>query len=72
MSAKKYTTITGASKATATKDLQNLSAKGIFIPTSGSRSTRYQVSLRTFLACSAPILTWQPDPTLVRHGVRLC
>lgn len=43
MRTKKYTTITSASKATTTKDLQNLSDKDIFIPTSGSRSTRYQI-----------------------------
>jgi hypothetical protein len=64
--------ITGASKATTTSDLQDLVDKGVFTPIGGGRSTHYQVNLRTFLACSAPILTWQPDPTLVRHGAWLC
>jgi Fic family protein len=45
MSAKKYMTITGASKATATRDLQDLAEKRIFVPTGGSRSTRYQINL---------------------------
>lgn len=45
MSAKKYMTITGASKATATRDLQELVEKGIFAPTGGGRSTRYQINL---------------------------
>jgi Fic family protein len=44
-SAKKYMTITGASKATATRDLQELMEKGIFAPTGSGRSTRYQISL---------------------------
>lgn len=46
MSAKKYMTITGASKATATRDLQDLSEKGIFVPTGGGRSTHYQIDLQ--------------------------
>lgn len=45
MSAKKYMAITGASKATATRDLQELVEKGVFAPTGGGRSTRYQISL---------------------------
>jgi Fic family protein len=45
MSAKKYITITGASKATVTRDLQELVEKGIFAPTGGGRSTRYQINL---------------------------
>lgn len=45
MSAKKYMTITGASKATATRDLQDLADKGIFVPTGGGRSTHYKVNL---------------------------
>ncbi|MCC6140091.1 MAG: Fic family protein [Nitrospira sp.] len=45
MSAKKYMTITGASKATATRDLQDLADKGIFTPTGGGRSTNYKVNL---------------------------
>jgi len=45
MSAKKYMTITGASKATATRDLQDLTEKGIFAPTGGGRSTHYRISL---------------------------
>ncbi|MDH5625574.1 MAG: Fic family protein [Nitrospira sp.] len=45
MSARKYMTITGASKATATRDLQDLAEKGIFVPAGGGRSRRYQISL---------------------------
>lgn len=45
MSAKKYMTITGASKATATRDLQELVEKGVFAPTGGGRSTHYQINL---------------------------
>ncbi len=45
MSAKKYMIITGASKATATRDLQDLAEKNIFIATGSGRSTRYKVNL---------------------------
>ncbi|MDK2742618.1 MAG: hypothetical protein H8K03_08010 [Nitrospira sp.] len=45
MSAKKYLALAGASKATATRDLQDLAEKGIFAPVGGGRSTRYQISL---------------------------
>jgi Fic family protein len=45
MSAKKYMTITGASKATATRDLKDLAEKHIRIATGGGRSTRYQINL---------------------------
>jgi len=45
MSAKKYTIITGASKPTATRDLQNLLEQGAFKTTGGGRSTRYWLNL---------------------------
>ena len=45
MNAKKYMTITGTSKATATRDLQDLADKGVFVPTGGGRSTHYKVNL---------------------------
>ncbi|MBP8116187.1 MAG: Fic family protein [Nitrospira sp.] len=45
MNAKKYMTITGTSKATATRDLQELVEKDIFAPTGGGRSTHYKVNL---------------------------
>ncbi len=45
MSAKKYMTITGASKATATRDLQDLAEKHILVPTGGGRSTQYRINL---------------------------
>jgi Fic family protein len=45
MSAKKYMSMTGASKATATRDLQDLADKGLFIPSGGGRSTSYKVNL---------------------------
>ena len=45
MSAKKYILMTGASKATATRDLQDLADKGVFVPFGGGRSTRYKVNV---------------------------
>ncbi|MGQ0555219.1 MAG: hypothetical protein ACT4PN_04650 [Nitrospiraceae bacterium] len=45
MSAKKYMTITGASKATATRDLQDLAEKHVLVTTGGGRSTHYRINL---------------------------
>lgn len=45
MNAKKYISITKTSKATATRDLQDLVTKGAFSPEGGGRSTRYIVNL---------------------------
>ncbi len=45
MSAKKYMSITGMSKATATRDLQDLADKGVLVPSDGGRSTHYQIKL---------------------------
>ncbi len=45
MSAKKYMSLTGASKATATRDLQNLADTGVLAPTGGGRSTHYKINL---------------------------
>ena len=45
MSAKKYMAVTGASKATATRDLQDLVEQGVLVPSGGGRSTRYNVNL---------------------------
>jgi len=45
MNAKKYMSLTGASKATATRDLQHLRDLGIFVSEGGGRSVRYQVKL---------------------------
>ncbi|NOX08693.1 MAG: Fic family protein [Gammaproteobacteria bacterium] len=45
MSTKKYVAITGASKATAARDLQYLTEIGVFKQTGGGRSTRYEVYL---------------------------
>ena len=45
MNAKKYMSITGTSKATATRDLQDLADMGVFIPSGGGRSTHYKVKL---------------------------
>ena len=45
MSAKKYIAITRTSKATATRDLQDMVEKGAFLLSGGGRSTRYQVNL---------------------------
>lgn len=46
MNAKKYMSLTGASKATATRDLQHLRDLGILIAEGGGRSVRYQVNLK--------------------------
>lgn len=45
MNAKKYMSITGASKATATRDLQRLRDLGILIAGGGGRSVRYEINL---------------------------
>ncbi len=45
MSTKKYMAIAKTSKPTATRDLQDLVAKEVFIPAGGGRSTHYQVNL---------------------------
>ncbi len=45
MSAKKYMSMTGTSKATATRDLQDLVDKGLFVPSGGGRSTSYKVNV---------------------------
>lgn len=42
MNARKYVSLAKTSKATATRDLQDLVLKGIFKPIGGGRSTRYQ------------------------------
>jgi len=44
VSAKRYMVITGASKATATRDLQDLADKDILIPTGSGRSTHYKIN----------------------------
>lgn len=45
MNAKKYIGITGASRATATRDLQLLAQMGAFVQVGSGRSTRYQLNL---------------------------
>ena len=45
MNARKYVSITSTSKATATRDLQDLVEKNIFKPIGGGRSTRYEIKL---------------------------
>ncbi len=45
MTAKKYIAITGAAKATATRDLQKLVRTDVLIPSGGGRSVSYQVNL---------------------------
>jgi Fic family protein len=45
MNARKYVSLAKTSKATATRDLQDLVAKGIFKPIGGGRSTRYEIDL---------------------------
>lgn len=43
MSARKYVALTGASKATATRDIQDLARLGVLNPIGGGRSTRYEL-----------------------------
>ena len=45
MNARKYVSIATTSKATATRDLQDLVQKGIFKPIGGGRSTRYEINI---------------------------
>lgn len=45
MNARKYVSIASTSKATATRDLQDLVQKGVFKPIGGGRSTRYEINI---------------------------
>lgn len=45
MSARKYSAMTGTSKPTATRDLQDLVVKNVLAPSGGGRSTRYHLNL---------------------------
>jgi len=45
MNARKYIAIAQTSKATATRDLQNLVEKNVFIPSGGGRSIHYELNL---------------------------
>lgn len=45
INARKYVSITNTSKATATRDLQDLRDKGILIPIGEGRSTRYRIQI---------------------------
>lgn len=45
MSARKYMSIAKTSKATATRDLQQLVELGALTPIGGGRSTRYEIRL---------------------------
>ncbi|MEM1085866.1 MAG: Fic family protein [Verrucomicrobiota bacterium] len=45
MNARKYVALTGASKATATRDLQYLAELGALVSLGGGRSTRYELAL---------------------------
>lgn len=45
MNARKYKNLTQVSKATATRDLQDLVVKGAFLPVGSGRSARYEVNL---------------------------
>jgi Fic family protein len=47
MNARKYSGITGASKATATRDLQYLRQIGAMVAVGGGRSTRYELCLES-------------------------
>ncbi|WP_175486977.1 hypothetical protein [Zunongwangia mangrovi] len=43
MTAKKYISLTKTSKATATRDLQDMASKGILKPQGGGRSVHYEL-----------------------------
>ncbi|MGZ0707611.1 Fic family protein [Coraliomargarita sp. W4R53] len=45
MNASKYKRLTGVSKATATRDLQDLAVQGVFVPVGDGRSRRYDLNL---------------------------
>lgn len=45
MNARKYSSLTGASKATATRDLQALAETGVLVPIGEGRSRRYEVNI---------------------------
>ncbi len=45
LSAEKYISITGAARATATRDLQDLVNKGVLIRTGALKSTRYDLNI---------------------------
>jgi Fic family protein len=45
LSAKKYMSVNGASKATATGDLHDLADQGVLVSSGGGRSTRYKVNV---------------------------
>ncbi len=47
MSAKKYVAITNISKATATRDLQDMIEKGAFIPLGAGRSSHYEINFKS-------------------------
>jgi Fic family protein len=47
LSAENYISITGAARATATRDLQDLVEKGILIRTGALKSTRYHLNIET-------------------------
>lgn len=47
MNAKKYMSLTGASKATATRDLQNLRDLRVLLAVGGGRSVYYQINLES-------------------------
>jgi Fic family protein len=48
INARKYTSMTGASKATATRDLQQLHSMGILQKLGGGRSVRYEIDLHSY------------------------
>jgi Fic family protein len=45
LNARKYISLTQVSKATATRDLQDLAARGVLIPIGAGRGARYELSL---------------------------
>ena len=47
LSAENYISITGAARATATRDLQGLVDKGVLIRTGALKSTRYHLNIDT-------------------------
>jgi Fic family protein len=48
MNTRKYVSLTGTSKATATRDLQDLVKMEVFVPIGGGRSTRYEIEFESW------------------------
>ena len=62
LSAENYISITGAARATATRDLQDLVDKGVLIRTGALKSTRYHLNIETRNELPTPRGSSAPPP----------